>query len=150
MIVFDEGWNIPDYAEDVELALRNCLVGQVDIVQLQAEQMVAHHPHLLVGLHVKDVDGVHVVEGFVEGFGDLNIKIYHSVEDPDFLELHELHEIRHLLLVGVHSFKFLNQHTVRVQPQVIFNLPLQRQHVVLLKASQQKGAILLEDLIVIL
>lgn len=91
MVGLDEGGDVADDGEDVELALGDGLVGQVDVVEVEAEEMVRHDAHLLVSLHVEDVVGVHIVEGLVEGLGDLDADVDHSVEDADFLKLHELY-----------------------------------------------------------
>ena len=44
--------------EDIELALGYCLIGELRVVEVRAEQVVCHYSHLLVTLHVLYVDGV--------------------------------------------------------------------------------------------
>ena len=103
VIGFNKRWNVADNSEDIKLALGNGLIGQVHIMQIESEEVVGHNAHLLICLHIKDVVGVHVVESFVEGFGDLNFQVHNCIEDPNFLELHQFDQIRHLLFVRVHS-----------------------------------------------
>lgn len=57
-------------------------------MEFEPKKIIGHDPHLFIGFHIIDVDGVHVVEGLVEGFCYLYLEINDGVENPDFLELY--------------------------------------------------------------
>lgn len=79
--------DIPDNCKDIKFALRNGLIGQINVMQIQTKQVVGHDSHLLVSLHIVDVDSVHVVECLVERFRYLDFDIDFCIENADFFEL---------------------------------------------------------------
>lgn len=44
---------------------------QVDMVQLQSEEIISHGSYVFVCLHVIHVQGIQIVETFIEWFADL-------------------------------------------------------------------------------
>jgi hypothetical protein len=105
-----KGRDVSDYCQHIEFVAFNCMVGEEDVMKFEVKQMIAHHSHHLVGLHVVHVEDVEVVETVVEGLADLEAKIHHLVEEPHFLELHHSHQIVQLSHERTYSFQLLDQH----------------------------------------
>lgn len=118
-------------------------------MEIEAEQIVGHDAHLFIGLHVVNIDGVHVVESLVEGLRYLYFQVDLGVENTDFLELDHLGQVGHLLLVGISAFQFLDQHAVNAQSEKVLHLPFQWQHVALLEAQDDKLSVLLEYFLIV-
>jgi hypothetical protein len=72
-VAVDKCRDIPDDRQNVELVPLDGVVGQKDVMQLEVEEVVAHDPHHLVGLHVVHVEDVEVVETAVEGLAYLKL-----------------------------------------------------------------------------
>ena len=72
LVAVDEGGDVADYCEDVELVAFDGVVGEEDVVEFEVEEVVAHGAHHLVGLHVVHVEDVEVDKRFRSKNGRLD------------------------------------------------------------------------------
>lgn len=85
--------NVPDDMEDIEFILFDCVVWKKDVMKLQIVEMIAHHSHHFIRLHIVHVENIKIVKAVVERFGYLELEVHHTVEDTNLLELDHTHQI---------------------------------------------------------
>lgn len=91
LVGVDEGWDVPDDCEDVELIPFDGVVGEEDVMKFQIKQVIPHGPHHLVGLHVVHVQDVQVVKTAIKRLTYLKTQVHHCVENSQLLKLHHSH-----------------------------------------------------------
>ena len=115
----------------IELPLIYGLRGQEDVLELKPKQIVAHAPNLLVGFHVMHVEGVYIVKVLVQTSSDFGLQVDYAIKDSELLKVNKLEEVLSLVFEGVLPLNLFNQHEVSIDPQEVFELSLQRNHILL-------------------
>lgn len=133
LVAFNEGRDGTEHLQDVEEVLVDSLTGQINVLEFESEEVVAHGADLLIGLHVVHVDNVDVVKGFVEALGNFGLEVDDTIEDAQLFQVHQLQQVLRVLLERILPLYLLDQHEVDVYPQEILDLPLQGQHVAALE-----------------
>jgi hypothetical protein len=105
---------------------------------------------LLVGLHIVHVDDVDVVEGLVEGFGDLGFYVDNGVENTEFLQVDEFEEILCLAFEGILPLYLVDQHEVDVDTQKIFDFTFEWPHITFFELTKYKLLVRQEHFFLIL
>lgn len=126
------------------------MVGQEHIMQTQIVQMISHHPHHLVSLHIMHVQDVQIVKTIIKRLRNLKLQIHYTIEHSNLLKLDHPHEVVQFASPRVDSLQFFNQHGTCWNPQKVLEIPLQRNHVAILKSSNHSFFKILENFIFIL